>query len=147
MERQVGPSCFGVVSIPVLYGFIRKVFNPRVGLTASLFLALSPWHIYWSQNARFYTALLLFYTLALFTFYIGIEEDRPWVLVASLVFLGLAARERLLALFFIPVVLGYLLILKITPFRTPPGLRWRNLAIYFLPGLSLGAFLCDCPMH
>jgi hypothetical protein len=107
---------------------------------AVLLLAVSPWHLYWSQNARFYTPLLLFYTLALLTFYFGIEEDRPWYLLISLLLLGLATKERLFALFFIPVVLGYLVLLKILPFEKPPGLRWRNLVIFFLPGLILGLF-------
>lgn len=134
------PVLFGVISVPLTYVFGKKIFNPAIGLLSSLYLALSPWHLYWSQNARFYTALLLFYSLALFFFYLGLEEDRPWYFVFALLFLGLAAKERLLALFFIPVILIYLLALLLLPFGKPSGLRPRNLAIFFTPGLVLGLF-------
>jgi len=139
-SARLVPALIGVVSIPILYFLIRKMFSPTVGLVAVLLLAVSPWHLYWSQNARFYTALLLFYTLGLILFYFGIEEDRPWYLLVSLILLGLAIKERLIALFFIPVALGYLVLLRILPFEKPPGLRWRNLAVFFLPALILGSF-------
>lgn len=139
-NARLVPAIIGIITIPLLYFPIKKIFDPAVGLVAVLLIAVSPWHLYWSQNARFYIALLLFYSLALFAFYIGIEEDRPWYLLFSLIFLGLATKERLLALFFIPVVAGYLALLKILPFEKPAGLRWRNLVIFFLPGLIFGLF-------
>ncbi|MCB0190905.1 MAG: glycosyltransferase family 39 protein [Anaerolineae bacterium] len=134
------PALFGMVSIPVLYLLVRKMFDPVVGLAAAILLAVSPWHLYWSQNARFYVPLLLFYTVALFAFYYGFEKDKPWYLVVSLLFLGLATKERLLALFFVPIVTSYLLLIIVLPFEKPTGLRWRNIAIFFLPGVVAGGF-------
>jgi mannosyltransferase len=139
-SARLVPALIGIISIPVLYFSVRKILGPVVALVVVLLLAISPWHLYWSQNARFYVVLLLFYTLALINFYVGIEKDRPWYLLLSLIFLGLAAKERLLALFFVPVVLGYLVLLKILPFEKPAGLHWRNLAIFSLPGLVLALF-------
>jgi hypothetical protein len=55
-----------------------------------------------------------------------------------MVCLGLAAKERLLALFFVPVVIGYLFLLIILPIEKPSGLRWRNMLLFFLPGLVVG---------
>jgi mannosyltransferase len=127
----------GVVSIPVLYGLVKRQYHAHLALITSLLLAVSSWHLYWSQNARFYTTLLIFYTLALFFFYWAIEEDRPLFMILSLVFFGFAAFERLIAAFFIPIVLGYLIFLKIGWFGRPRGLRWRNLAIYLVPGMVL----------
>jgi uncharacterized membrane protein len=134
------PTIIGVLSIPLLYFFIKRAFDKPVALASSLLLALSPWHIYWSQNARFYILLLLFYSLGILTFYIGLEEDRPWWIFASLVLFGLAARERLLALFFAPILVSYLVLLKFFPFRPPAGLRWKNLLLFFSPGIVLGLF-------
>jgi hypothetical protein len=139
-NARLVPLLFGVISVPIVYLFSKRIFNPAIGLLSGLFLALSPWHLYWSQNARFYTALLLFYSLALFFFYLGLEEDRPWYFVLALVFLGLAAKERLIALFFIPVILLYLALLFLLPFPRPRGLRLRNLAIFFAPGFGGGLF-------
>ncbi|MBX3001859.1 MAG: glycosyltransferase family 39 protein [Caldilineaceae bacterium] len=134
------PALIGMASVPLLYYPTRRIFGRPVALAAILFLALSPWHLYWSQNARFYTLLLLFYTLALLTFYIGLEEDRPLYLVASLIFLGLAARERLVALVFVPVLFSYLTLLYLLPLGRPRGLRWRNLAIFGIPIAVVGLF-------
>ena len=130
----------GIVTVPVLYFLVRRIFDPVVALLASLLLAISPWHLYWSQNARFYTALLLFYTIALLLFYRGLEEDRPWFLVFSLLFFSLALYERLIAAFLGVTLFAYVVLLKLLRYESPPGLRVRNLAIFFGPGL-VGAIL------
>jgi uncharacterized membrane protein len=140
-SARLTAATIGVLSVPVLYFLIRKMFDPGVALLASLLLSISQWHIYWSQNARFYTPLLLFYTLALLLFYFGLEEDRPWYLIFSLGFLGLAMLERLVAAFFIPVAGSYILLLKWLPFAQPPGLRLRNLALLAVPGLIGGVLI------
>ncbi len=134
------PALVGVLSVPILYFPVRKLLGPVVGLSSVLLLAVSPWHLYWSQNARFYIPLLLFYTLAIFAFYFGIEEDRPSYLVVSLLFLALAVKERLIALFFLPVVGSYLLLLVLLPMQKPKGLRVRNLLLMFLPALIVGLY-------
>jgi mannosyltransferase len=139
-SARLVPALIGIATVPLLYFPIRRIFGKAVALTSSLLLAVSTWHIYWSQNARFYSTLLLFFSLALLTFFAGLEEDRPWLMAASLVFLGLAANERLLALFFVPVAAGYLGLLFLLRFKRPAGLRWRNLAIYLVPGLIGAAF-------
>jgi 4-amino-4-deoxy-L-arabinose transferase-like glycosyltransferase len=131
-------AVIGVISIPVLYYPVKRLFSPGVGMAAALLLAVSPWHIYWSQNARFYTSLMLLYSLALFAFFVGLERDRPGYLLLSIVLLYLATSERLLALFMVPVVVGYLLLLKVLRFKVPPGLRARNLILLMLPVLAAG---------
>ncbi|MCB0207874.1 MAG: glycosyltransferase family 39 protein [Anaerolineae bacterium] len=119
------PTLIGTISIPILYFPIRRIFNPTTALATVLLLAVSPWHIFWSQNARYVSTLILFFTLALLFFYIGLEEDRPWLLGLSLVFIGLAAWERLFALSFVAIILFYIIAIKLLPFEQPPGLRLR----------------------
>jgi mannosyltransferase len=140
-SARLVPALIGIISIPVLYFLIRKAFGTPAALAASALLAVSPWHLYWSQNARFYSLLLLFYSLALLTFYLGIENDRPLLLVLSLLFIGLGARERLVALFFIPTILSYLLLLLFLPFERPAGFRSRNFLLIFSPVAVLGLIL------
>ncbi len=135
------PALVGIGTLPALYWPTRKVLGVANALLAMLLLSVSPWHLYWSQNARFYTALLLLYTLALFAFYKGLEHDRRAYLLASLALIFLASRERLMALYFVPVVGTYVLLLKLLPFEKPAGLRIRNIAIVMLPGL--GVILLD----
>ncbi len=140
-SARLVPALIGVVSIPILYFPIRKLFGPAVALLSMLLLAVSPWHLYWSQNVRFYTTLLLFYTSALLAFYWAIEEDRLDYLILSLILFGLATIERQIGLFFVPVVFLYVVLLRILPIEKPPGLRLRNLGLFFLPGLIFGLFL------
>jgi 4-amino-4-deoxy-L-arabinose transferase-like glycosyltransferase len=124
----------------LIYFPVRKQFGTPVALLSAALLAVSPWHIYWSQNARFYVLLLLFYTLALLVFFIGLEQDRPAYFILSLVFFGLAVKERMLALMFLPISLGYLLCLLFFSLERPQGFRPRNLVIFFGPLIIVGLF-------
>jgi uncharacterized membrane protein len=135
------PALIGIVTIPVLYFPIKDMYNTRVAVVASLLLAVSTWHLYWSQNARFYTTLLLFSTLALIFFYYGIEKDKPVYLFLFLVFLGLAVRERMFAVILVPIVGIYLLCLKFLPFEKPRGLNTRNLLVLIVPVVIFGGVL------
>jgi mannosyltransferase len=135
-SARLVPAVIGVVSIPVLYFPIKKLFGPTVALLAVFLLAVSPWHLYWSQNARFYTSLMLLYSLASFAFFFGIEQDRPWYILGFFLLLFLAVGERVIALFLVPVVICYLLLLKILPFEKPAGLRARTLVFLLLPGIA-----------
>lgn len=139
-NARIVPAVIGIITIPSLFFMVRTFFDTPAALLSATLLALSPWHLYWSQNARFYAALLLFYSLALFFFYLGIERDKPTYLLLCVLFLGLAAKERLLALFFVPVILIYILLLHILPFEKPKGWHFRNLAIFGIPLLIGGLF-------
>jgi hypothetical protein len=139
-SARLFPALIGMISIPILYFPIKRLFGASVAILASGLLAVSPWHLYWSQNARFYSLLLLFYTLALFYLAIGIEEDRPWYFLLSVIFLGLAARERLVALFFIPVILSYLSLLNILSSDNPLRHRLRYLLLPLTLGVVLALF-------
>lgn len=55
-------ALFGCASILAALWSLRPFVGARAATLSALFLAASPWHLYWSQNARFYT---LAQTLAL----------------------------------------------------------------------------------
>jgi mannosyltransferase len=140
-NARLFPVIIGILSIPILYFLVRKALGVQTALFSAALLAVSPWHLYWSQNARFYTLLLLFYSLALLTFYIGLEKDRPFLLILSLLFMGLGARERLVAFFFVPTMVSYLLLLLVLPFERPAGFHRRNLLLIFSPMVLIGLIL------
>ncbi|MFO7679727.1 MAG: glycosyltransferase family 39 protein [Chloroflexota bacterium] len=127
------PAIIGVLTIPILYLLVNRVFGARTALLAALLLAISPWHIMWSQNGRFYSALMLLYLLTLTAVYFGLEYNRPWSLVAALPLFYFALSERMIAGLAIPVVLVYLLLLIILRFAKPPGLNGKNLLILSIP--------------
>jgi mannosyltransferase len=127
------PAIIGVISIPILYLPTRKILGTGVALISSLLLAVSPWHIMWSQNGRFYVALMLLSFLTLLVFYFGLERNRPIYLLAGLFLFYLALSERMIAVFLLPVIAAYLIILFAFRFAKPLGLNRRNIIILALP--------------
>jgi mannosyltransferase len=97
---------FGAASVVTLYAFAREVagvresIGARTALFASALLALSPHHVFFSQDARGYTAMLFFTLVASRAFL----ERRAIVQGAAL---GLAAYAHLTGAF---VAVGQLLI-------------------------------------
>jgi len=139
-SARLVPALIGIISIPLLYFPVKQLFGVRVGLIMALLLAVSPWHLFWSQNARFYTALLLLYTLALFVLFYSLEQNRPLYLLLFVVLFYLAMSERLIALFLVPVIGCYLLLLKLLPVEKPHGFQMRNILILIAPGLVFGLY-------
>lgn len=138
-NARLVPALIGSISIPLLYIPLRRCLAMSGALATTALLSVSLWHVYWSQSARFYTLLFLFFNLGLLLFYLGLEEDRPWYMVAALVLFGLAARERMAALLGMPALVLYLLVLVVARVERPRGLNVRNLALFFGPALLVGS--------
>src|SRR5215216_4004179 len=135
-SARLASVIIGILSIPILFFPVRKLFGPHVALIAALLLAVSTWHIFWSQNARFYTSLLLFYSLALITFYFGLERNKPGYFVAFYVLIYAAFSERVFSLFIFPVMGVYVIALWAFRFEKPVGLNVKNMFVLLLPILA-----------
>ncbi len=61
-------AIFGVATIPIVYRIARALFEQRVALATALVIALAPFHIAYSQEARMYAQLGLWSALALWAF-------------------------------------------------------------------------------
>lgn len=85
---------FGVLAIPAMFSVARLVFKPSYSLAAVLMLAVSYHHIFFSQNARGYTAYMLFGLLAAGLLVRALQEDRPrhWALFVGAALLCLSAH-------------------------------------------------------
>jgi len=55
---------FGVAGVAATWALAREWFGPRVALLSTLMIALHPWHVYGSQEARSYPMLWLWLTLS-----------------------------------------------------------------------------------
>jgi mannosyltransferase len=131
------PALFGIVSIPILFLPIKKIFGSRVALLSVAILAISPWQIYWSQNARLYTAFMLFYSLSMLCFYIWFETDRfPYLIISGLMFY-FAFIERSITLFIAPAIGIYILSIILFRSEKPLGFRWRNLILLSIPAFII----------
>ena len=133
-SARLVPALIGIVSVPILFFPTRKAFGVRVAVLATILLAVAPWHIFWSQNVRYYTLLLLLYNLSLLFFYWGMETDQLGYIIASSTTWVLALLTNLTAAWLFPTVLAYLILLNVLPVDKPSGLRLRNLVPFlFFP--------------
>lgn len=57
---------FGVAAVPIIFFLGRSVFNNTVGITSALFLALSPFHIKYSQEVRVFSIFFFFLLFAIY---------------------------------------------------------------------------------
>ena len=149
-SARIMPAFIGTLTVPVLFFPIRSLFGQEVAVLSSALLTVSPWHIYWSQNARFYVLLMAFSALSLLTLTIGLEKRRPWLTILAVVFLFMAARESLVALFLVPIIICYFLALAMTSTKSTKLWRDRNslivLAILVIVGVYFAApYLKDLP--
>jgi hypothetical protein len=85
---------FGVASLPAAYWAARQAMSAASSLLVTLLLAVSYHHIFFSQNARGYTAYLLFALLSAVLLGRGLQEDRPrdWALWVGVLVLGFASQ-------------------------------------------------------
>ncbi len=49
------PACIGYAMLPTVFFVLRPLAGGRRAGLCALLLAVSSWHLFWSQNARFYT--------------------------------------------------------------------------------------------
>jgi hypothetical protein len=137
--RIVQAVC-GVVAVPVSYLLFSRVSCRSLGWLGALLIALSPWHVFHSQEARFYSILFLFGGVAAWSFYLGLEHgSRAWMFCSAL-FLFLAVLTHTSAVFVGAALVTYPIALWILPFEKPVGLCWRTMRWFVLP-LVVGGLL------
>jgi hypothetical protein len=70
---------FSFASVILTYLLGKNLFNKKVGVLASLFIGLSPFHLWYAQEARDYSMVLFFGTAASYFLVRAIKEEK-WVL-------------------------------------------------------------------
>ncbi len=72
------PMVAGILTIPVVYCAATILADDRrVGLIAAFLTTCSPLHIFYSQEGRAYTAMLLLYALGLVCYVFWVRTSRP----------------------------------------------------------------------
>lgn len=72
------PIILGTVSIWLVYRFVTYLLDGRTGLLAAFILAISPLHIWHSQEVRMYSSLFFFSLISLDALARLIREDRAF---------------------------------------------------------------------
>ncbi|MGH8548136.1 MAG: glycosyltransferase family 39 protein [Methylococcales bacterium] len=89
----------GVASLAALYWFGVKIANPAIALLATGLVAVSYHHIWFSQNARGYTGMLLLTLLGTGLFLEGLRKRVPKIWLIYALVLALAMYTHLSAVF------------------------------------------------
>lgn len=68
----------GIAAVPLIYVVARRVFlSHAIGLVAAFLLSLSAFHVYYSQEARFYALAVVVVLLNLLAFARALSSPRP----------------------------------------------------------------------
>jgi mannosyltransferase len=65
----------GILSLAVTYRLGKTLFGRTEGLIAVFLLSVSPFHIYYSREARYYAALILLSLLTVYFLYLAIQRQ------------------------------------------------------------------------
>jgi len=132
---RLGPCLIGALSIPILGIAARPVVGGSAATVAAMLLALAPWHIYWSQMARYYTTQFLFANLFLLGFAWGVTTGSLRALAWGAAAAVLAYLAHPTALLMVGVCAGCLALAW--ALRVPHLARLRA-------GVALGAAMATC---
>ena len=124
------PCIAGIASIPAVFGLGRTLFNWRVGLLSSTFVACASWHLFWAQNARYPVFTFLFAVLTAWFFYLSLERDSILLTIGALACCFCLILSHTLSVVIVPALAAYAVICLL---ENSSRKRWINLLIFFIP--------------
>lgn len=135
------PNAFlGTLTILGVYLFVREAFkNKGLAILAALFLAISPWHVFYSRINVFATTPVFFVVWSAY-FFIKSLENRKW-LVGFSVFSALAILSYYSAYIFVPLFT----VATFFIFRRKLKLAKRHLILIAIPIVVSGIVLLGLP--
>lgn len=138
------PALFGVGAIAAMYGLGQLAFSPKIGLLAATLMAVSPFAVYLSQEARHYTLPMLLITLSLMAL-VQMQRDlqkrqiqQSWVWLAWIVVNGIGLYVHYFYLLVVAAQVGVLLVWLV-------GLRAHLRHWLLVAGSALGIGLIFLP--
>lgn len=107
-SRIVSPV-FGMAGVATTYYLGRLLYEEKVGLAASFFVAINPTHWFLSKKATPDVTLTTLMTLSIVLFYKGMNNGRWWAILAG-IFVGLASLTKIAGLILYSIMVVYLII-------------------------------------
>lgn len=92
---------FSFLSVIFVFLLGKELFNKKVGIVASIFIGLSPFHLWYAQEARDYSMVLFFGLLSSWLFYKALREDnnKLWLSFILVSIIGLYTNYFYIFLF------------------------------------------------
>lgn len=82
-------AIFGIISVLLIYYLGKSLFNRKAGLVSAFILAISPFHIYYSQELRMYSLITLLTIISVYFFRKFLEYGRYTFLIGYIIFIVL----------------------------------------------------------
>ena len=125
----------GLLALPLILVWGRRLFALDVGLLAALLLAVNPYHLWYSQEAKMYALLVVVVMLALWAFAQALRRGGWWRWLIWLALSSACLYVHVLGVLVLPVQMVWFLV-------TPQWRRrWRSyvvaLAVLVLPYVPL----------
>lgn len=117
----------GVLALPLIFAWGRRLFSPAVGLVAVLLLAVNPYHLWYSQEARMYAVLVVLTMLALWRFAQAMDRGKWWRWAIWLALTTVCFYIHVLSVLLVPMQIIWLLLVP----------RWRRRWTSYLAALAL----------
>ncbi len=92
----------GLVSVLGVYALARELFDQRVAWLSAFLLAISPLHLWYSQEARMYIVVAALGIWAAYFLLRAVHENKPWQWAGFIIAPALAMNAHYFALFFVP---------------------------------------------
>jgi mannosyltransferase len=132
---------FGVASIPMLFLLGQRISGTREAIASAALLAVSYHHVWFSQNARGYTALTFFALATTYALVRGFSDERPSSFLLYGVAAGLGIYTHLTFLF---IVFAQFLVAVMAVAGAPRGAKrveWRGPLLAFSSGAAVTLLL------
>jgi len=98
------PAIYGILSVILLFLLTKKLWGTKTAMLASLFLAISLWHVHLSRvSLEGLSPFIFFLTLSSYLFLIG--QNKNQILLLSFFFWGITLYTYFPARLFVPLFL------------------------------------------
>ena len=145
-SARLAPALVGIACAPLCHWAGRKLFSPWTGRATALLVALSPWHLFWSQNSRGYVFTFAFAVIALVAFHEATREGALLWAASALVATVCVGLSHTPAA---AVALGpaaYCVVMTVQrPAWVMDRRRLRALLVYFGPMAAVGLVVVMTP--
>jgi 4-amino-4-deoxy-L-arabinose transferase-like glycosyltransferase len=119
---KIFPPLFGILSVVVLYFFMKKLYGDReLTLWACLLLATSHMFLFYSEKFLTESLFVLLTILSLYTFYLGFEKSK-WFFPLSAIITAIAFLTRYPAIIIMGVYVLYPIYYQFTQKKKNKGL-------------------------
>lgn len=109
LALRIVPFSFGVISVPLLFLFGKRLIDENTALIAAFLLAISPFHIWYSQEVRSYALQWMLALVSLIFFLQALERPHRGNYIGYVLSTAAGFYTNQLTIFLVSLQVSYLL--------------------------------------